>query len=68
MAKYYLQTKNFGDETFEADSDKDAEHYVEEKYNADDGEMTRLAGYLAARAPVSGGVRLVVDRDPASLL
>ena len=35
---------------------------------ADDGELTRLAGYLAARAPVPGGVRLVVDRDPASLL
>jgi len=35
---------------------------------ADDGELTRLAGYLVARAPVTGGVRLVVDRDPASLL
>jgi len=35
---------------------------------ADDGGLTRLAGYLAARAPVPGGARLVVDRDPASLL
>ena len=35
---------------------------------ADDGALTRLAGYLAARAPVPAGARLVVDRDPASLL
>ena len=35
---------------------------------ADEAALTRLAGYLAARAPVPGGVRLVVDRDPASLL
>jgi primosomal protein N' (replication factor Y) len=34
----------------------------------DDGALTRLAGYLAARAPVPAGARLVVDRDPASLL
>jgi primosomal protein N' (replication factor Y) len=30
--------------------------------------LTRLVRYLAARAPVPGGVRLVVDRDPVSLL
>ena len=35
---------------------------------AADGDLTRLAGYLVARAPVPGGVRLLVDRDPASLL
>ena len=35
---------------------------------AEDGALTRLAGYLAARAPVPAGARLVVDRDPASLL
>jgi primosomal protein N' (replication factor Y) len=32
------------------------------------GPLTRLVRYLAARAPVPGGVRLVVDRDPVSLL
>jgi len=35
---------------------------------ADERALTRLARYLAARAPVSGAVRLVVDRDPVSLL
>jgi primosomal protein N' (replication factor Y) len=30
--------------------------------------LTRLLRYLAARAPVPAGVRLVVDRDPVSLL
>ena len=35
---------------------------------AGDAELTRLAGYLAARAPVGAGAHLVVDRDPASLL
>jgi primosomal protein N' (replication factor Y) len=30
--------------------------------------LTRLVRYLAARAPVSRAVRLVVDRDPVSLL
>jgi primosomal protein N' (replication factor Y) len=30
--------------------------------------LTRLVTYAAAHAPVPGGVRLVVDRDPASLL
>ena len=34
----------------------------------DDAGLTRLAGYLVARAPVPVGARLVVDRDPASLL
>jgi primosomal protein N' (replication factor Y) len=32
------------------------------------GSLTRLVRYAAARAPVPGGVRLVVDRDPVSLL
>jgi primosomal protein N' (replication factor Y) len=35
---------------------------------ADAGALTRLARYLAARAPVPARVRLVVDRDPVSLL
>jgi len=35
---------------------------------AEPGPLTRLVRYLAARAPVPGGVRLVVDRDPVSLL
>ncbi len=30
--------------------------------------LSRLAGYLAARAPSLAGARLVVDRDPVSLL
>jgi primosomal protein N' (replication factor Y) len=30
--------------------------------------LTRLVRYVSARAPVPGGVRLVVDRDPVSLL
>jgi primosomal protein N' (replication factor Y) len=30
--------------------------------------MTRVARYIAERAPVAGTVRLVVDRDPVSLL
>ncbi len=30
--------------------------------------LTRLAGYVAERAPARPGARLVVDRDPASLL
>jgi primosomal protein N' (replication factor Y) len=30
--------------------------------------LTRLVGYVAARAPARSGTRLVVDRDPASLL
>jgi primosomal protein N' (replication factor Y) (superfamily II helicase) len=30
--------------------------------------LTRLARYVAARAPAGAGVRLVVDRDPAALL
>jgi len=30
--------------------------------------LTRVARYLAARAPVAAGVRLLVDRDPAALL
>jgi primosomal protein N' (replication factor Y) (superfamily II helicase) len=30
--------------------------------------MSRVARYVAERAPVSGAVRLVVDRDPVSLL
>ena len=34
----------------------------------DDARLTRLVGYVAARAPVPAGARLVVDRDPASLL
>jgi primosomal protein N' (replication factor Y) len=34
----------------------------------DEGVLTRLARYLAARAPVPSGARLVVDRDPVSLL
>jgi primosomal protein N' (replication factor Y) len=34
----------------------------------DAGPLTRLTRYLVARAPVPGGVRLVVDRDPVSLL
>jgi primosomal protein N' (replication factor Y) len=34
----------------------------------DAGALTRLTRYLAARAPVPSGVRLVVDRDPVSLL
>ncbi len=34
----------------------------------DAGRLTRLAGYVAARAPARAGTRLVVDRDPASLL
>jgi primosomal protein N' (replication factor Y) len=34
----------------------------------DAGRLTRLVGYVAARAPVGRGVRLVVDRDPVSLL
>jgi primosomal protein N' (replication factor Y) len=32
------------------------------------GALTRLVRYLAARAPVPTGVRLIVDRDPVSLL
>ena len=35
---------------------------------AEPGPLTRLVRYLVARAPVPGGVRLVVDRDPVSLL
>jgi primosomal protein N' (replication factor Y) len=34
----------------------------------DDALLTRLARYLAARAPVPAGVRMIVDRDPVSLL
>jgi len=34
----------------------------------DDAALTRLAGYLASRAPVPAGARMVVDRDPASVL
>ena len=34
----------------------------------DAGRLTRLAGYVAAHAPVGRGVRLGVDRDPVSLL
>jgi len=30
--------------------------------------LTRLIGYLAARAPLPRGIRLIVDRDPVSLL
>ena len=30
--------------------------------------LTRLVAYVADRAPVRSGARLVVDRDPASLL
>jgi primosomal protein N' (replication factor Y) len=35
---------------------------------AEPGTLTRLVRYVAARAPVPAGVRLVVDRDPVSLL
>jgi primosomal protein N' (replication factor Y) (superfamily II helicase) len=35
---------------------------------AGSAELTRLARYAAARAPARPGARLVVDRDPASLL
>jgi len=34
----------------------------------DAARLSGLARYVAARAPVRGGTRLVVDRDPASLL
>ena len=34
----------------------------------DAARLTRLVRYVSARAPVPGGVRLVVDRDPVSLL
>jgi primosomal protein N' (replication factor Y) len=30
--------------------------------------LTRLVGYVAAKAPVRPPIRLVVDRDPTSLL
>jgi len=35
---------------------------------ADAARLTRLVTYVAARAPLRGGVRLVLDRDPLSLL
>jgi len=34
----------------------------------DSARLTRLVGYVAARAPAPHGARLVVDRDPVSLL
>ena len=34
----------------------------------DAARLSGLARYVAARAPVRAGTRLVVDRDPASLL
>jgi primosomal protein N' (replication factor Y) len=34
----------------------------------DPGRLTRLLGYLVEKAPVTSGVRLVVDRDPVALL
>jgi primosomal protein N' (replication factor Y) len=34
----------------------------------DAARLTRLVGYVARKAPVAGGVRLVVDRDPVALL
>jgi primosomal protein N' (replication factor Y) len=34
----------------------------------DPARLTRLVGYVAARAPQPSGVRVVVDRDPAALL
>ena len=36
--------------------------------SADARRLTRLAGYVARHAPGSGAVRVVVDRDPATLL
>jgi len=35
---------------------------------ADGARLTTLLGYVAARAPVPSGVRLVLDREPGSLL
>lgn len=40
MAKYLLKSEGFEDEIFSADNDEDAEDYVEENYNTDDGSMT----------------------------
>lgn len=34
----------------------------------DSARLTRLVGYLGAKAPVARGLRLVVDRDPVALL
>jgi primosomal protein N' (replication factor Y) len=35
---------------------------------ADAARLTRLVTYVTSRAPVGGGVRLLLDRDPMSLL
>jgi primosomal protein N' len=34
----------------------------------DPARLTRLVGYVTARAPQPPGVRIVVDRDPSALL
>jgi hypothetical protein len=38
--KYVLLSDKYGSDFFEAESDEDAEKYVEENYTPDDGAMT----------------------------
>lgn len=40
MAKYLLKSEDYEDEIFSADDDSDAQDYVEENYDLDDGSMT----------------------------